>query len=110
MLNDIQKNLLKEVAGIESISLGAYNIRAEGALADRKTTESIDIITKKDNSGIDVIIKPNTIKQRVDLPVIITKTYSFISNGITLLCCFFIPTKSNFFVFFNSVTVHITIA
>ena len=74
MFDEIQKNLLKEVAGIEAIPQGAYNIRSDGKLSGRNTTENIDIITKKDNSGIDVIIKPNTKKQRVDLPVIITKS------------------------------------
>ena len=74
MFDEIQKNLLKEVAGIEAIPQGAYNIRSDGKLKSRNTTENIDIVSKKDNSGIDIIIKPNTKKQRVDLPVIITKS------------------------------------
>ena len=71
---EIQKNLLKEVAGIESIPQGAYNIRVDGELSSRNVTADIDIVSKKEGSGIDIIIKSGTKKQRVDLPVILTKS------------------------------------
>ena len=69
----IQKNLLKEVAGLEEIPHGAYNIRSNGALAGRNTTAYIDIVNKEDKPGIDIIIKKADKKQRVDLPVILTE-------------------------------------
>lgn len=73
-LNAIQKSMLKEIAGYESIPEGAYNIRSNGALAGRRTTANIDIQTKQDKPGIDIIIKPGTKNERVDIPVILTQT------------------------------------
>ncbi len=71
-LDGIQKNLLKEIAGLEKVPEGAYNIRANGALSSRNVTANIDIITKTDKPGIDIIIKPNTKNERVDIPVLLT--------------------------------------
>lgn len=51
---------------------GAYNIRVNGKLLDRKTTDSIDIVAKKDKDGIDIIIKDNTQKQTLAIPVMLT--------------------------------------
>ena len=56
-LSAIQKNMLKEIAGYEEIPEGAYNLRSNGALAGRRTTANIDIQTKTDKPGIDIIIK-----------------------------------------------------
>ena len=74
VFDEIQKNLLKEVAGLEAVPNGAYNIRSNGGSMGRKTTESIDIITKTDKPGIDIYIKKSDKKQRVDIPVIITES------------------------------------
>ena len=74
VFDEIQKNLLKEVAGLEAVPNGAYNIRSNGGSMGRKTTESVDIVTKKDKPGIDVYIKKSDKKQRVDIPVIITES------------------------------------
>ena len=73
-LSAIQKNMLKEIAGYESIPEGAYNLRSNGTLAGRRTTANIDIQTKTDKPGIDIIIKPGTKNERVDIPVILTQT------------------------------------
>ena len=73
-MDGIQKNLLKEIAGLEEIPEGAYNIRANGASAGRHTTANIDIVTKTDKPGIDIVIKPGTKNERVDLPVLLTET------------------------------------
>ncbi|MBQ8208102.1 MAG: SufD family Fe-S cluster assembly protein [Clostridia bacterium] len=70
----IQKNLLQNIAGINAIPEGAYNIRANGALASRNTTENIDIVTKQDKSGIDIFIKSGTKGEKVHIPVIISET------------------------------------
>lgn len=48
-LDKIQMNLLKEVANLESIPEGAYNIRSNGKLEARNCTENIEIITKRIN-------------------------------------------------------------
>ena len=72
--NGLQKNLLKTIADIESVPTGAFNVRSNGELLSRAVTANIDIVTKKDVSGIDIFIKPFTKGERVDIPVIITKT------------------------------------
>ena len=48
MIDEIQKRLLKEVADLDSLPIGAYNIRANGAPAGRNTTAHINIVTKAD--------------------------------------------------------------
>lgn len=73
IFDEIQKNLLKEVAGLEEVPNGAFNIRSNGELLGRTSTSSIEIVNKKDKPGIDIYIKKTDKKQRVDLPVIITK-------------------------------------
>ncbi|MBQ0099485.1 MAG: SufD family Fe-S cluster assembly protein [Firmicutes bacterium] len=73
-MDKIELNLLKEIADLEKVPDGAFNLRENGELKQRNTTANIDIVSKKDGSGIDIIIKPNTKNERVDIPVIITKT------------------------------------
>lgn len=73
-MNDTEKQLLKIIADMEGTPSGAYNIRANGALESRATTENIDIRTKTDKPGIDIIIKPNTKGETVHIPVIIDQT------------------------------------
>lgn len=72
-MDSIEKNLLKEVADIEKTPMGAYNIRENGKGVERNVTENIDIITKTDKQGIDIIIKENTKNESVHIPVIITQ-------------------------------------
>ena len=53
--------------------MGAYNIRKDGQGAGRNTTANIDIITKKDKPGIDVIVKAETKNESVHIPVIVSE-------------------------------------
>ena len=69
-MDAIQKELLKQVADMEKIPVGAFNIRANGQLDSRNTTANIDIVTKEDKPGIDIIIKPGTKNESVHIPVI----------------------------------------
>ena len=73
-LDAIQKNLLEKVADLHEVPQGAYNIRANGEAAGRSTTANIDIVTKTDKPGIDIIIKPFTKNESVHIPVVISKT------------------------------------
>ncbi len=73
-MDAIQKKLLKEVAELDALPVGAYNIRSNGQSAARNTTASIDIVTKEDKPGIDIIIKPGTKNQSVHIPVIISQS------------------------------------
>jgi len=72
MLDSIDKKLLKEVADLHEIPQGAYNIRKNGEKLSRNTTANIDIITKEDKPGIDIIIKPGTKNESVHIPVILS--------------------------------------
>lgn len=73
-MDAIQKDLLSQVADLHAIPDGAYNIRANGAGMDRKSTENIEIVSKEDKPGIDIIIKPGTKNESVHIPVIISET------------------------------------
>jgi len=74
MLDAIDKKILEEVANLHDIPRGAYNIRKNGQGVSRNTTANIDIVTKKDKPGIDIIIKPNTVGESVHIPVIMSAT------------------------------------
>ena len=73
-MDQIEKNLLKQIADLEKVPVGAYNLRANGEKAARQTTANIDIVSKENQDGIDIIIKENTKNESVHIPVIITKS------------------------------------
>lgn len=73
-MDAIEKNLLSEVADLHSVPDGAYNIRANGQAAGRKSTENIEIVPKEDKPGIDIYIKPGTKNESVHIPVIISQS------------------------------------
>ena len=73
-LDLIQTELLKTIAGIDGPTKGAFNIRLNGGLEARNVTENINIVSKTDKPGIDIIIKPGTKNERVDIPVLLTQT------------------------------------
>ena len=74
MLSDLQKNLLKEVAGLEAIPNSAVNIRIDGKTTVRNESSNVSITSKTDSDGIEIRVKSNTKNERVDLPVILTKS------------------------------------
>ena len=73
-MDEIQKNLLEQIAGLHEMPEGAYNIRANGSSVSRSTTAHIDIVTKTDKQGIDIIIKPGTKKESVHIPVVLSQS------------------------------------
>ena len=73
-IDAIQKDLLEKIADLHEVPQGAYNIRANGEAAGRNTTANIDIVTKTDKPGIDIIIKPGTKNESVHIPVVISQT------------------------------------
>ncbi len=73
-MDKIEKNLLEQIADLHEVPQGAYNIRSNGQLAGRNTTENIDIVTKTDKPGIDIIIKPGTKRESVHIPVLLSQT------------------------------------
>lgn len=73
-MDKIEKNLLEQITDLHDVPQGAYNIRANGQLSSRATTENIDIVTKTDKPGIDIIIKAGTKNESVHIPVLISQT------------------------------------
>ena len=73
-MDAIQKNLLAQVAQLHEVPEGAYNIRANGKSAARNTTAHIDIVSKADKDGIDIIIKPGTKNESVHIPVVLSES------------------------------------
>ena len=73
-MDKIEQNLLEQIADLHEVPQGAYNIRSNGELAGRNTTENIDIVTKTDKPGIDIIIKPGTKRESVHIPVLLSQT------------------------------------
>ena len=72
-MNNQDKELL-EIISDTSEYKGAYNIRKNGQGVERQITDNINIVTKQDVSGIDVIIKEDTKNEFVHIPVIITES------------------------------------
>lgn len=73
-MDQLQMHMLEKVADLHSIPEGAYNIRDNGKLAGRNTTANIDIVSKTDRPGIDIIIKPGTKNESVHIPVIVSQS------------------------------------
>ncbi len=73
-MEQVDKQLLKEISDIDGEIKGAYNIRKNGQGIERKVTDNINIITKKDKPGIDIYVKENTKFEFVHIPVIITES------------------------------------
>lgn len=73
-MDEIQKGLLEAVADLHEVPQGAYNFRVNGQLDGRNTTENIDIVTKTDKPGIDIIIKAGTKNESVHIPVVLSQS------------------------------------
>ena len=73
-MDAIQKELLKQVAGLHEVPEGAYNIRSNGESVERASTANIEIVTKEDKSGIDIHIRPGTKNESVHIPVVISES------------------------------------
>ena len=73
-MNTIDSHLLKEIADLERVPQGAYNIRKNGKLEGRSNSANIVIESKSDKPGIDIHIAPNTRNESVHIPVIVTET------------------------------------
>ena len=74
-MDKIDIDLLHEITDLKSETFeGAYNIRKNGKGIERKVTDNINIVTKKDVSGIDIYVKENTKFEFVHIPVIITES------------------------------------
>ncbi len=73
-MDQLQKSMLEKIADLHSVPEGAYNIRYNGKTESRNTTANIDIVTKQDVQGIDIIIKPGTKNESMHIPVILSES------------------------------------
>lgn len=71
-MNEVDKELLKEIADMHSVPQGSFNIRKNGESIAKNSTKDIEIVPKKDKSGIDIIVKEGVKNKSVHIPVIIT--------------------------------------
>ena len=67
-------HMLEKVADLHAVPEGAYNVRDNGQLVGRNTTANIDIVTKKDKPGIDIVVKSGTKNESVHIPVIVSQS------------------------------------
>jgi len=74
MLEKLDSELLKAVADLHEVPMGAYSIRKNSAGAGMRSTENITIVTKTDKPGIDIHVAPGTKKESIHIPVIITES------------------------------------
>lgn len=68
------KELLQEIVGKNPEEADSYNIRKNGKKLERKVNPNINIVSKEDNSGIDIYVKEDTLFGTVNIPVIITES------------------------------------
>ena len=73
-MDKIERDLLEQITGLHDVPQGAYNIRANGQAAGRNVTDHIDIVTKTDKPGIDIIIAPGTKNESVHIPVVLSQS------------------------------------
>lgn len=73
-MDEIQKHLLSEIAGLHEVPSGAYNLRINGEGAGRNTTANIDIVNKTDKPGIDIYVKSGTKNESLHIPVLLSQT------------------------------------
>ena len=71
-MNEITKELLRQVSDYKDGYEGAYNIRENGGCAGRKSTEHIRIESKTDAPGLEIHILPGTKGETVSIPACVT--------------------------------------
>ncbi|HAZ97464.1 MAG TPA: ABC transporter permease [Treponema sp.] len=73
-MDQIQKDLLQQVAGIHEIPEGAYSLRINGAMYAKNSSAHIEIVKKEDKPGIDIYVKPHTKGESVHIPVLLSQS------------------------------------
>ncbi len=73
MLTDLEKELLAQIADLHKIPECSINIRKNGECELRKTSEDVNIVSKTDKPGIDIIVKDGVKGKSCHIPVIISK-------------------------------------
>lgn len=69
---EVEKQMLKEVAGLYAVPEGAYNFRVNGKSVSRKSSSNIDVDIV--DGGLVINVKPGTKNESVHIPVVLSKT------------------------------------
>ena len=75
-LDKISENLLNQIANLHEIPNGAMSIRKNGK-SEIRSSKNIEILPKKDASGIDVIVHSSCKNESCHIPVIVTENGLF---------------------------------
>ena len=70
--SEVEKQMLKEVAGLYAVPEGAYNFRVNGKSVSRKSSSNIDVNIV--DGGLVINVKPGTKNESVHIPVVLSKT------------------------------------
>ena len=73
-MDELEKRMLKEVAELDSLPVGAFNIRSNGKSEGRCSTANIQIESRESGDGINVYFKDGTKNESCHIPVIISKS------------------------------------
>ena len=68
------KKLLKEILDHPTILKGAYSLRKDGKVIERKSSDNVVISPKEDGTGMDVIVREETLHESIHIPVILTQS------------------------------------
>ena len=71
-MDKIDLDLLMKIADLHGIPEGSYNIRKNGQSLSRASDKDVEIVSKKDKDGIDIIVRAGVKGKGVHIPVILT--------------------------------------
>ena len=74
IMDNVQKKLLKQIAGLHEIPVGAYNIRTNGKTRGKERHQNISKLSPKEGSdGIVIKIKAGTKNESIHIPVVLSE-------------------------------------
>lgn len=71
-MNPVTQDLLRLISDLSGDPVGAYNIRENSQCAGRQSTEQVEILSKTDQPGIDIRVKPGAQGEKIFIPACIT--------------------------------------
>ena len=71
-MDNIDSKLLQNLTNLHSVPQGSFSIRKNGECISKNSTKEIEISSKKEQNGIDIVVKSGTKNKSVHIPVIIT--------------------------------------
>lgn len=74
IINKMESSLLKSIADISDVPMGAFSLRKNGKPVKINVTPNINIIPKKDKPGIDIYVRADTDGETCYIPVVVTES------------------------------------